>query len=336
MKRKEATLEEWKLLYEIGIKIKELKPWEFLSDMDICSVEINNEASICSIMGAAGECFGIATYIGNNSIYNLGELIEKSEQMPPLQILRYQSSINCNFGNRDELTTKERDLIKDLGFKFRGKNNWIYFRTFNPKFDQFMPNKEEVLKLTEILKQLYESILIFKNGLKVDFKNHKTLMRSYDNNKKEWLSFEAEYVEVQFKNSILVLEDELLIKKLEKLPVYNSSFEIDIANLPTLYKEKEYVQPIRARMAILVDSELGMPVKQDIVNINNNDADYIFNIFINHMLEIGRKPKEIVVRDIYIGNIIMDLCKRIGVEIYQSPSLDIIDDFIEQFSMFGF
>ena len=32
--RKEASIEQWKTLYEAGTRIKELKPWEKFWDMD--------------------------------------------------------------------------------------------------------------------------------------------------------------------------------------------------------------------------------------------------------------------------------------------------------------
>ena len=36
--RKEALLEQWKQLYEAATRIKELKPWEKLWDMDLIAV----------------------------------------------------------------------------------------------------------------------------------------------------------------------------------------------------------------------------------------------------------------------------------------------------------
>ena len=40
--RQEASLEQWKVLYEAATRIKELKPWEKFWDMDligICNVD---------------------------------------------------------------------------------------------------------------------------------------------------------------------------------------------------------------------------------------------------------------------------------------------------------
>jgi hypothetical protein len=36
--RKEASLEQWKVLYEVATRIKELKPWELFWDMDLIGI----------------------------------------------------------------------------------------------------------------------------------------------------------------------------------------------------------------------------------------------------------------------------------------------------------
>lgn len=51
----------------------------------------------------------------------------------------------CNYGNRDELIIKECDIIKKLDLKFRGKNNWIYFRIFESGYVFYMFDRDEVL-----------------------------------------------------------------------------------------------------------------------------------------------------------------------------------------------
>lgn len=41
--REEASLEQWKVLYETATRIKELKPWEKFWDMDLIGVSRGNE-----------------------------------------------------------------------------------------------------------------------------------------------------------------------------------------------------------------------------------------------------------------------------------------------------
>lgn len=55
--RKEATLEQWKELYEVTMNIKDLKPWEYFFDMDVITIILPNldETVYCNIMGRGGE-----------------------------------------------------------------------------------------------------------------------------------------------------------------------------------------------------------------------------------------------------------------------------------------
>ena len=41
--RKEASLEQWSVLYEVATRIKELKPWENLWDMDLIGIKYGEE-----------------------------------------------------------------------------------------------------------------------------------------------------------------------------------------------------------------------------------------------------------------------------------------------------
>ena len=62
--RQEASLEQWKVLYEAATRIKELKPWEKFWDMDLIGICSGDEEDTVfySILGRGGDCYGIAVY----------------------------------------------------------------------------------------------------------------------------------------------------------------------------------------------------------------------------------------------------------------------------------
>lgn len=41
--RTEATIEEWKKLYETATRIRDLEPWDLLWDMDIIGIRVGKE-----------------------------------------------------------------------------------------------------------------------------------------------------------------------------------------------------------------------------------------------------------------------------------------------------
>ncbi|MDF2537066.1 MAG: hypothetical protein K0S76_87 [Herbinix sp.] len=64
--RKEASIEDWKSLYEVTTRIQQMKPWEYLWDMDLIGIQCGKEEETVfySILGRGGECYGIAVYEG--------------------------------------------------------------------------------------------------------------------------------------------------------------------------------------------------------------------------------------------------------------------------------
>lgn len=336
--RKEATLEQWKELYDVAVKIKELKPWEYLWDADIITLALpNRELICCSVLGAGGECFGIVAYIGNDAINNFYNMFKKKD-VPPEQMYRYQDDnvIACNFGSREELTSRELRLIKDLGLKFRGKNNWNYFHSFKRGYTPYILDQEEVLLETEILKHLYMSLKAYIiEGLKVDFENGNTLMRMYSSEEKLWLNFQAPIQIPEKQYMIPILEDEILVLNLSKKKQLKQIWELDIAYLGTTVNDKLYERPVAGRVCILGESNTGMVINQDMLSPTDNDIQAIFNVVIYPMMEFGR-PEKIIVRDEYIYYILKDLCERTKVKLEIKGKLKSIDSFVKEFSNFRF
>ena len=57
--RTEATMEEWKKLYEAASRIRKLEPWELLWDMDIIGIQADENPEnmvFYSILGKSGDC----------------------------------------------------------------------------------------------------------------------------------------------------------------------------------------------------------------------------------------------------------------------------------------
>jgi len=60
------TLEEWRRLYQATMRVKELAPWDWMTETDIFGVrdpEIH-ETGFVSVMGMRGEHFSLAVYLG--------------------------------------------------------------------------------------------------------------------------------------------------------------------------------------------------------------------------------------------------------------------------------
>ena len=84
--------------------------------------------------------------------------------MPPEYAMFEQNSISMFLGDRNELTEGERKIIREVGHKFRGKNQWIYFESYKKGYVPDKINKEEAILLYKVLKELVIILSDFKEG----------------------------------------------------------------------------------------------------------------------------------------------------------------------------
>lgn len=52
--------------------------------------------------------------------------LQQSMNLTPEYAMFHQRNLTCYWGNRDELTEKQRKVIKELGYTYRGKNQWLH------------------------------------------------------------------------------------------------------------------------------------------------------------------------------------------------------------------
>ena len=63
---KGSSLMEWKELYTAAVELKKIEPWAWMYDSDIFGVlnPASGEIGYCCIMGALGEVYALAVYLG--------------------------------------------------------------------------------------------------------------------------------------------------------------------------------------------------------------------------------------------------------------------------------
>lgn len=121
------NLEKWKALYEVADRVKKLEPWKDFCDIDVIAIrtEKMKEPAYFSIMGNAGDCYGICVYEGNVALNQLMMVVCQEQVNVSRELLAYkQTALACYWGNREELTKEQYNRIKELGYKYRGKNQW--------------------------------------------------------------------------------------------------------------------------------------------------------------------------------------------------------------------
>ena len=139
-------------------KIKEFAPWEFLEEDDIFAVQnaTTGELGFVRIMGAIGEHYAIAVYLGEQGLYGFWDLQESPPDESSYQRFFNIPQLQASFEDRDMLHPEDRAILKKLGLTFRGKNSWPMFRSFHPGFFPWYMDSKEALFLQYVLEQTLE------------------------------------------------------------------------------------------------------------------------------------------------------------------------------------
>lgn len=257
----------------------------------------------------------------------------------PLSTLRnYQEGILCNFCRRDNISNKNKKIIKELGLKFRGM--WIALEKFEKDYEAYSLDIEQVKIAIDVFTSYYEMVKnIIENDIKIDFEAGKTLLRIFD---KENQCFIDNVTDIFFPDSefnIIQISDRLK-NQLKEIPKTELSIEYEFLNyLPIKLKElKEKDGKINfSRMRILADRKSGYILMHDLIKDNDykDEADYVFESIdklIEFITKYGR-PKEIYVRDEKTKALLSDLESGIDIKIKLSPRLDAIDGAYDLFDI---
>ena len=151
----DPTLDEWKELYIAAEEFRNLQPWTWMSDADLFGVQDprSREVGYCCVLGALGEVFALCVYRGaeglagyrNMQAWRIGREIE--------DLPFTQKCLMASFEDRERLQKEDRDIIKKLGLKFRGRDSWPLFRSHLPGYFPWYVTRDEALFLTATLRQ---------------------------------------------------------------------------------------------------------------------------------------------------------------------------------------
>ena len=334
MKKKNTapTMEQWAKLYEIAIKIKALAPWDTVWDTDLITIMLpgQKEPVFISAMGRNGECYGIGVYLGYAGLLGFHRLLNSSEEESLTTPLAFQHCIMCYYGNRDELSPKEREVIKSLNLKFRGNNNWIYFRSMEEGYFPWNINEDQAELMIDALQNFVMAYMHIASGkIEVDFEADETLMREYSPKTKEWLNTVVPMPQVPVIRREVVFDDELLLKRLQKKPKSSLSVELDILYLPTPIQEKANEPPYFPRVLVLFDRQNEILLDQQLLNIEVTNENAAIESLIDYISEQG-KPRKIFVRDEYFKHYVDSFCDQVGIPLTFDKGMPCIDSFAQQ------
>lgn len=330
--RREASLEQWKEMYETATRIKELKPWEKFWDMDLIGVRNGAEEDIVfySILGRGGDCYGIAVYEGYEGLNSFLMLaMQQSMNLKPEYAMANQRNLTCYWGNRNELTDKQRKIIKDLGYSYRGKNQWLYFLSFEPGYTPYNMDESEVLRMSEYLKDLELALLYYEEtDMEVDFEQGNMFLLSFGEDKKTWNFGETSLPFTTFQFGNLIITDDELLSDIKKAPRCDAVLEAEVSALGASVSDKKYDRPANPALSLLGDANTGTVIKFEMLEPEDDPIVMLAEILIGFIFQFGA-PKEIRVSNVIVEAGLEQICDVCGIKLRRVKRLRGLDEFMQ-------
>ncbi|WP_167751311.1 plasmid pRiA4b ORF-3 family protein [Lentibacillus salicampi] len=270
--------------YDVLSKAKEfqkLKPWDTLFDEHIFAVmdPVTQERLYCSVLGGAGEVFGLAVYIGDTGYRSLMNTLTTEE--PDFQSVINQRSILLSYEDREDLEKEDYALIKSYDIPFRGRKSWPSFRSNKPGlYPWFMDDDEARLMLLGLERsiEVYHEVM---NGLELpDMLFDEEMLVKVPREQNSGVVFDNQIVELEDREqelpNVTLAVSELDLKRMQKpketLPA-TIEFSLEYMEMPVQNEENE--RPFFPLLVLAVEQTQGLAIYHNMLTAASNPASLI-------------------------------------------------------------
>ena len=147
--------DQWQALYTAGDRVKAAAPWEWMTEGDVFGVQDpdTGEIGFVSVMGMLGEHYAVSVYLGAQALYDFLAL-EDAGPFGVAERLLEIPQLQASWEDREVLHAHDREMIKALGRKYRGRQAWPLFRSYQPGYAPWFITADEARMLTLALEQV--------------------------------------------------------------------------------------------------------------------------------------------------------------------------------------
>lgn len=310
----------WKRLYELSDELMSFKPWEHIYSDDFICVELSPDHIVyCTVMGKLGDCIGISIYEDEDGYADLCSL---SKEYDNNEVIRYvmfdQNCLTWYMGDRDEVPREQLSIIKELGLKYRGKNQWPYFMRFEKRFMPSSIDHDEARRMIVVLERLIDILKAYvQNEIDVNFEQDEIIFAHEEND--NWKYEAMSKPDIVDKYYPVELEDKSIFDELNKQQKTEQCLYIDLICFGAM-KDKNYHKTVNALFFIVVDEESELILHGNFIKPEEDEIQYAIHFFINYILNVGR-PDTIYVRNPQVISSLFDICQKCDIDIVDDDCL---------------
>jgi hypothetical protein len=343
MTEMEPTIEEWRKLYNAAINFKKHECWNYMWDSDIFGVRNpeTSEIGYCCIMGRSGEHFALAVYKGSEGLYGLLSIFNEEVDATSINALYVQNCLMASFEDRKLLDKNDREIIKKLGLKFRGRKAWPLFRDYSPGFHPWYLNSKDVGFLTLALNQSIEiSMRMRENPEILTSEDDSLYLVRVPYKEKNEIKWKEEWLEpapiMREVKSVDLVKEPNYRKRFEKInkekKKRGGTWEIGTFYYPEGVREGSE-RPYYPKLIVYADHNSRIILSFFMSQSSNYLEDFIEH-FVSFLEKINFLPKRIIASDEELLALLCPITEELKIELFETDYLEIIEEV--QYSMFNF
>lgn len=339
----QPTPEEWRRLFAAAKAFKAAAPWEWMHEEAIFGVRDpeSGELGFCSVTGELGEHLALITYQGERGLGSYcaaraaiqtatGHLQEQEAGYLLLETPQLQAS----FEDRNTLRPLDRQVIKDLGLRFRGRQAWPWFRVFAPGRTPWFVTAPQARFLTVMLEQ---ALIVAQSVLEIDIPPIEWLeviplpvkvdlpVRTQEEG--VWLlrqeTVEPRYLQVQLENDAEALADWR-----RKLPLRKMQLQVHLPLMPANIWEGD-PPPYFSYLLLAVDAQSGFILKSDLMLARPTLAEMLAEIpdrLLKIFQQLKFRPQEVQVVSSRLYDLLALHLGQLGVMLTAHDELPALED----------
>jgi hypothetical protein len=148
--------EELIQFYRSAQAVYDLAPWKSCSDSDLFGVLVNetNELHFVSIMGGAGQCFGIASYRGLAGLDLFLAVLDGLFEVDPTLVQRRQDGLLLEFVDRLSLELADAEMLEQAKYEAPNPSSWVSFHEFSRGWAPWGPSSKDIISMQTIFSAL--------------------------------------------------------------------------------------------------------------------------------------------------------------------------------------
>lgn len=323
---------KWRKIYENMLAITEMQPWSRIDD-DVPLLyfpEGQDKPMIFSVWGNTEPPGGIALYLNEYEYIYACHRVEYDKAGHEMGFMMRNMLLGV-WCDREEVVKGGREVIKELGYKFRGKGGWLCFESYAERREPVLLSGKELDVMADALGHLKLMLeAVFKNGKQVDFEGGETIARKKGEDGK-WQNALVGYTDVMDTPlpETTVGVNSQGMKALTAMPASDRAVELGEYMVPMPEYDNKAKVTYFTLLVLAADADTGEPLNKLMVPWNMDRELALFE-FICRLSEEGGRPERIIINDEFTRASLADLCEKAGIKLeFREKELEHLDGMIQ-------